>query len=279
LGHLKILRIDDDERFSTPRSSVVEHDNTGVTRHISEEVTDQKGQVRKSSVHAGPNENSDNEEHNLGLERRRRALKDIARRISEAIRRERVNEWFFAATSDINGAIVKELGRDVGARLVKNVHANLTKLGKDDVLAHFYDRKTGQPGSDDGASRRADKYSTGRKLTLQSKRNTAGMTGPRRAGRSQDLKSRDRLAGVDILSNQTVRSKRNARSAASLNRSNVRRKPSARRTSPFKKMMRKEKISQRLAAMMRNQHEKGDRRRTVAERKLTTQVRRRETAK
>jgi len=66
---------------------------------------------------------------------------------------------------------------------------------------------------------------------------------------------------------------RNATSALGLNRSNVRRKPSARRTSPFKQMMRKQKISPQLAEMMRTRPEKGDRRRTVAQRKLTAKAR------
>ncbi len=274
LGHLKIFRIDDDERFSTPRSSMVEHDSTAVTRHISEEVTDQKGQTRKRSVQAGPNDASDGEEHNLGLERRRRALKNIAKRISETVLKEQVDEWLFAAASKINGAIVQELDRDVRARLTSNVRANLTKLSAEDALAHFHDWQNKRKKNDNGTSQRADKYSTGRNLTMQSKRNTAGMSGPRRAGRSQDLKARVRMADVEMFSNQTARSKRNAKSAASLNRSNALRKPSARRTSPFKQMMRKEKISQRLAAMMRNEREKGDRRRTATQKKLNARVQR-----
>ena len=202
------------------------------------------------------------------------ALKNIAKRISETVLKEQVDEWLFAAASKINGAIVQELDRDVRARLTSNVRANLTKLSAEDALAHFHDWQNKRKKNDNGTSQRADKYSTGRNLTMQSKRNTAGMSGPRRAGRSQDLKARVRMADVEMFSNQTARSKRNAKSAASLNRSNALRKPSARRTSPFKQMMRKEKISQRLAAMMRNEREKGDRRRTATQKKLNARVQR-----
>ena len=57
------------------------------------------------------------------------------------------------------------------------------------------------------------------------------------------------------------------------NRSNVHRKPSARRTSPFKQMMRRQTISRELAQIMREQPEKGDRRRSEAQRKLIRRTR------
>ena len=62
--------------------------------------------------------------------------------------------------------------------------------------------------------------------------------------------------------------------AASLDfASNVRRKPSARRTSPFKKMMRKQTISLAVARAMRDLPDKGDRRRSVAQRIVNRKAR------
>ena len=52
------------------------------------------------------------------------------------------------------------------------------------------------------------------------------------------------------------------------NRSNAQRKPSARRISPLKQLMRKQTISSQVAEAMRGQPQKGDRRRTEAERKV-----------
>src|SRR5436190_1349325 len=52
------------------------------------------------------------------------------------------------------------------------------------------------------------------------------------------------------------------------NRSNARRKPAARRTSPLKQMMRKQTISPEVARAMREQPVKGDRRRSQAQRKV-----------
>jgi hypothetical protein len=55
-------------------------------------------------------------------------------------------------------------------------------------------------------------------------------------------------------------------SAFGQNRSNVKRKPSARRTSPFKKMMRKQTIGPQVAREMARQPGMGDHRRTEAQR-------------
>jgi hypothetical protein len=59
------------------------------------------------------------------------------------------------------------------------------------------------------------------------------------------------------------------------NRGNPSRKPSARRTSPFKQLMRKQTISPQVAKAMREEPAKGDRRRSQAERKVRIQAERR----
>jgi hypothetical protein len=66
-----------------------------------------------------------------------------------------------------------------------------------------------------------------------------------------------------------------ARSAYGQNRSNVKRKPAARRTSPFKKMMRKQTISREVADEMKRTPGVGDHRRTVAERAVARRARKR----
>src|SRR5438874_12690642 len=50
------------------------------------------------------------------------------------------------------------------------------------------------------------------------------------------------------------------------NRGSARRKPAARRTNPLKKLMRKQTIGPQVAAVMRTRRDKGDRRRSQAER-------------
>ena len=101
LGHWKAYRLEESEQFSRPRIQLLEEWTTNVIQHLSEVVTDQAGQFRKGSFPAGPSDRSDGEEHNLGLERRKRALKTLAARISELVRRENVESWYFTAGKEI----------------------------------------------------------------------------------------------------------------------------------------------------------------------------------
>ena len=113
-----------------------------------------------------------------------------------------------------------------------------------------------------------------------------GNPGGRRAGgkkpfgRSKGFKRRDRAViarGVPRVSPAEPRSRQGPRgrlgSTLGQNLSNVRRKPSARRTSPLKKLMRRQTISPKLAQEMEGRPEKGDRRRTVAQRELFRKTR------
>jgi len=220
LGHFKAYRIEEDERFSKPRARLVETWSTPVTHRFAEDLTDQAGQFRKRTSPGGPNDRSDGEAHNLQLERRRRALKSLARRISQVLSREPERDLYLAAGKEINHAILEALDGRTRAKLQKNVELNLTNLDLDEVLAHFYTEKL----------------------------NTEQSQGVPRSKNAQRKTSLVRKADY--------------------NRSNVRRKPNARRTSPFKKTMRKQTITPQLAEIMREQPDKGDRRRTVAQRKL-----------
>src|SRR5947207_6255622 len=103
LGRLKAYWLEDDVAFSHPRLELIEDWTSDVTHHLSEELTDQAGQFRKgTSGTEGPSALSDGEQHNLDLERRRRAIKSLAQQISELIERNKVNEVYFAADRRIN---------------------------------------------------------------------------------------------------------------------------------------------------------------------------------
>src|ERR1041385_2632127 len=139
LGHFKAFRLEQNQNFSQPRLQLLEQWDTNVPRHLSEEVTDQAGQFRKGTVPAGPSNLSDGEEHNLDLERRRRALKTVATHLRELLNRKEldVDGCYFAASSEINGAIMEELDQHTRARIQKNVAANLTRLNPDQVISQF----------------------------------------------------------------------------------------------------------------------------------------------
>src|SRR6266550_3857218 len=141
LGHLKVYRIEEDAQFSAPRTRLIEERMTEASLHLSEAVTDQAGQFRKGSFPAGPTERSDGEPHNLALERRRRALKTLAREISSLVRGEGVQAWYLAAPKEINGPLVAALDRVVREKIEKNVELDLAKLKLEEVLSHFYKEK------------------------------------------------------------------------------------------------------------------------------------------
>ena len=109
LGHLKAFRLKHDQQPGRPKMEVIQTETTQATRHLSDLVTDQAGQFRKGSFPAGPSERSDGEPHNLALERRRRALKALARDINRLITQERPDEWFLAAGPEINKPLVEAL--------------------------------------------------------------------------------------------------------------------------------------------------------------------------
>jgi hypothetical protein len=231
LGHLKVFNLTEGQPFVRPRSSLVEQSSTDVINHISEVVTDRAGQYRRGTMNAGSSDQSDGEEHNLSLERRKRALKYLAARICKLVDQAGVEYWYLAAASEINRALIAALDAVTRAKLERNVPANLTKLGVQQVLNHFN-------GAVPAALKRAKKDAA----TLNAQ------TGEPEEDRA------------DVA---TVASRR----------PNARRKPAARRTSPFKQMMRKQKIGPQLAARMEKHREKGDRRRTAAQREVTNRAR------
>jgi len=139
LGHFKAFLLENGRNFSTPRLELLEDWETNVTHHLSEELTDQAGQYRRrmpvaSEGFAGM---SDGEQHNLDLERRRRAVKALARRIGELLDKEEVDGCYLAADRKINAALLDEMGQRARSRIQRNVPANLTRLGASEIIHHF----------------------------------------------------------------------------------------------------------------------------------------------
>lgn len=138
LGRLKAYRLDARPEFSNPRLQLLEDWETGVNRHLSEEFSDQAGQFRKGpGASEGPSAFSDGEQHNMDLERRRRALKALARRIAELLARERLDGCYLAADRRINQPLLDEMDPATRRKIQKNVAANLSKLSDTEVVGHF----------------------------------------------------------------------------------------------------------------------------------------------
>ena len=133
-GHFKAYRMEENPRFSTPRLELLEEWDTAVTQRIS----DQAGQFAKGSLSfSAINDMADGERHNLELELRRRALKEMAARLSELLEREPVDGCYLAAGKEINHAVLDALAVPVREKIQKNVAVNLTRLNPSDIIERF----------------------------------------------------------------------------------------------------------------------------------------------
>lgn len=138
LGRLRAYHVQQDPSFSNPRLQLVDDFETHVVQHLSEELTDQAGARRsRGPTEGGQNLNSDGEQHNLALERRRRAVKMVAKRIGELMDSHKVDGCYLAADSRINQPILDELDQRTRSKIEKTVTANLSKLPASDLMSHF----------------------------------------------------------------------------------------------------------------------------------------------
>lgn len=138
LGRFKAYRLEEDRNFSRPRLELLEDWETNVTHHLREEVTDQAGKYRKGVGRGeGATAPSDGEQHSMDLERRRRAVKSVARRITELLKDGGLEGCYLAADHQINNAIMDEMDDRTRLRIEKNVPANLTRLDASALVGHF----------------------------------------------------------------------------------------------------------------------------------------------
>ncbi len=138
LGRLRTFRLEDSRNFSHARLTLLDDSQTNVSEHLSEELTDQAGRFRKGPLNGqGPSALSDDERHNLDLERRRRAVKFLAQRIDQWLGREPVDSCYLAADSRINEPILDEMEPHNRAKIQKNLAVNLSKLDPEEIIKHF----------------------------------------------------------------------------------------------------------------------------------------------
>lgn len=140
LGRLKAYRV-----VETPtrgeKLDLVESMNF-VNAHIpySGRVTDSSGRFPMGGGPVGGGTSpqmSTYEAMTAGLENERRLMKEVSNHIEEILMREKPEQWYFAATSEIHQAIVDELSPDLRARLTRSVLLDLSKMHPTDMLRHF----------------------------------------------------------------------------------------------------------------------------------------------
>jgi hypothetical protein len=134
-GRFKAFRVESND-VGSPRFIQIEDRQTTAEDHLSELVSDQKGQFGKGSRGANA-VSASGEPHNIDLEIRRRAIKALAKRAGEVADRERPEEIYFAAGSEINQLALDAMTKGFRDRIRKNVAANLTNLRTPEIMSRF----------------------------------------------------------------------------------------------------------------------------------------------
>jgi hypothetical protein len=139
LGGFKAFRLENHQPAQTARLEPVEEfNNTDAHGKLGEKVSDLSGRFPRST--GGPHSTgamSDGERHNIELESRKRLVRQLAQRLNPLLRSKEVERCLLAASREINHQLLDELEPQVRAKIEKNVPADLTKLGRAEILRHF----------------------------------------------------------------------------------------------------------------------------------------------
>ena len=138
LGCLKAYRLENGQLHRTPRLELLEqYDNTQAHTKLVEEVSDLSGRFPRGTAVAGGGAMSDGERHNIELEQRKRLVRQLAHRLNLLARGQEFERCLLAASREINHQLLEELEPQVRGKIEKNVPADLTKLGREQIMAHF----------------------------------------------------------------------------------------------------------------------------------------------
>jgi hypothetical protein len=138
LGHLKAFRMVQTPTRGRKLDVIEEMEFPEAHGHFLDKVTDMAGRFPESG---GPGRQgagmSTGEALRTQLEMQRRLVKLISERITAILHGERPEYWHFAANPEVHQAILNELPQELRERVVRHVHADLTKTPAPEVLAHF----------------------------------------------------------------------------------------------------------------------------------------------
>ena len=138
LACFKVFLLDNHSN-RTPRLELVEQFNNAEAHgKLVDKVTDLAGRFPRGTGKAGEGgAMSDGERHNIELEKRKRLVRALAKRLNTLARDPEVERCFLAASKEINHQLIEELDPQVRAKILKNVPADLTKLERTEILKHF----------------------------------------------------------------------------------------------------------------------------------------------
>jgi hypothetical protein len=137
LGCLKAYRLEKTPVQQTPRLELIEEfTSNGGTARPAQINTDASGRFPRGGPQAVGGM-SDGERHNLALEHRKRVVRQLAGRLQHLMQAPDAGDCYLAASREIHNHLLEELDPATRARIVRSVHADLTKLEKAELLAHF----------------------------------------------------------------------------------------------------------------------------------------------
>ena len=137
LGHFKAYRVTQDLPDISPRVTLIEsYDSIEGHGKLWDKLSDAGGRFRRSGGKEEVAKGS-GERHNIELEMEKKLSKMIAKDIDVLIESEDCDEWYLSSGKKINRKIIDNLKPQVKDRLVKNITADLTGVGKSEILSHF----------------------------------------------------------------------------------------------------------------------------------------------
>lgn len=135
LGHFKAYQVSKSPAESPKIELVKGFDTIEAHGRLREKLSDEAGRFGLSGGKKGIM--GYGEPHNIGLEIRKKLIKQISDEINALILRERCSEWHLAAGKSINRQILDNLSSSVLQKLEKNLVSDLTKKHKSELLACF----------------------------------------------------------------------------------------------------------------------------------------------
>jgi len=139
LGCLKAFKLEKGETNTSPRLEPIEEfSQPEAHERIVEEVTDMAGRFTRGTTKSNAaGAMSDGERHNIELEKRKRLIRQLAQRVNRLARDHDVERCWMAASREINQPLLNELEPDVRAKIQTIIAADLTKLGRAEILKRF----------------------------------------------------------------------------------------------------------------------------------------------
>lgn len=132
LGSLKAYRLANGQPGVSPRLELIEElQLNDAHQKLTDKVSDQGGRFGRGGAGAGAGVG---ERHNIELEHRKRLIKQLAEKLGALLRKPGVEGCYLAASKEINHAITEALDPQLRAKVAKNIAADLTKLGKTELL-------------------------------------------------------------------------------------------------------------------------------------------------